>query len=246
SEKPDPRNNRRGIAYNNPAYAKMFHVDGSHAKWGYNWAGDSDDMGYEFIPMLWSDSDDHTNGWFSNVRKAAGTIKENPTHLLGFNEPDTCANGAGGSCMSVGDAVSAWRSWIEPTKDYKDLMYFGSPAVTNSGDAEKGLNWLRSFLTQCSNCKVDFIAIHWYDDATNVQYFQDHINRARDVAAGRPIWITEFYARGTDDQVKKFMDDVIPWLDASDDIHRYAYFMTQPGMLINPQGDGLSAVGQYY
>lgn len=63
--------------------------------------------------------------------------------------------------MSVNDAVRAWREWIEPTKDYKSLMYFGSPSVTNSGDADKGLNWLRDFLNQCSGCKIDFLCIHW-------------------------------------------------------------------------------------
>tara|TARA_R110002003_G_scaffold93_2_gene7145 strand:- start:6357 stop:6716 length:360 start_codon:yes stop_codon:yes gene_type:complete len=90
-ERPDPDNNRRGIAFNNPLYAKYFMTSGSHAKWAYNWDSSSPDTGFEFVPMLWSDRDDHTNGWFGDVRKACGVIEANPTHLLGFNEPDMCA-----------------------------------------------------------------------------------------------------------------------------------------------------------
>jgi hypothetical protein len=41
-----------------------------------------------------------------------------------------------------------------------------------------------------------------YDKADNVQYFKDHINRARDVAGGRPIWITELGPQGTDAEIK--------------------------------------------
>jgi hypothetical protein len=42
------------------------------------------------------------------------------------------------------------------------------------------------------------------------------------------------------------MDDVIPWLDDQPDVHRYAYFMAAPGLLVNPQGNGLSEVGRHY
>ncbi|KAH7078651.1 hypothetical protein BKA63DRAFT_248603 [Paraphoma chrysanthemicola] len=246
-EKPDPGNRRRGVAFNNPAYVKYFsQFSNSHIKWAYNWAGDSPDVGLEFIPMLWSNRNEHTSGWFANVRKACGVIVQNPTHLLGFNEPDMCAHGAGGSCMSVTDAVRTWRTHMDPTKDYKDLIYLGSPAVTNSGDPDKGLNWLREFLKQCSGCKIDFICIHWYSEASATQYFKQHVTAARALAGGRPIWITEFSATGTESQVKKFMDEVIPWLDEQPDVHRYAYFMAAPGLLVNPLGNGLSEVGRHY
>ena len=87
-----------------------------------------------------------------------------------------------------------------------------------------------------------------YDDAANTAYFKNYINDARKVAAGRPIWITEFRARGSDDQVKAFMDEVLPWLDASGDIHRYAYFMATKGdgLLIDNAGQSLSNIGSHY
>lgn len=87
-----------------------------------------------------------------------------------------------------------------------------------------------------------------YDDASNAVYFKNHIEATRKVAAGRPIWITEFKPRGTDDQVKAFLDEVLPWLDASSDIHRYAYFMagTADGLLIDRSGGSLSNIGSHY
>jgi len=85
-----------------------------------------------------------------------------------------------------------------------------------------------------------------YDHAKNVEYFKRHIEETRKIAGGRPIWITEFHARGTDDEVKAFFDQVLPWMDASNDIHRYAYFMASPGSLVNPEGTDMSELGVYY
>lgn len=110
-------------------------------------------------------------------------------------------------------------------------MYLGSPAVTNSGSSTMGLSWLRSFLAACHDCTIDFICVHWYDSATNVAYFKSYLNDVRKVANGRPIWITEFKPSGTDGEIRRFLDEVIPWLDASKDIHRYAYFMARVSLL---------------
>ncbi|EDU49789.1 conserved hypothetical protein [Pyrenophora tritici-repentis Pt-1C-BFP] len=87
-----------------------------------------------------------------------------------------------------------------------------------------------------------------YDAANNAAYFKQHIEDTRKIAGGRPIWVTEFHASGSDDEVKAFLDDVMPWMDNSNDIHRYAYFMAQPGdgLLVSPDGKGLSAIGQEY
>ncbi len=87
-----------------------------------------------------------------------------------------------------------------------------------------------------------------YDSADNAAYFKSYIESARKVAAGRPIWITEFQASGSDDQVKAFLDEVLPWLDAAGDVHRYAYFMasTGHGRLIDNGGSALSNIGSHY
>lgn len=79
-------------------------------------------------------------------------------------------------------------------------------------------------------------------------YFRYYIESTRRVAAGRPIWITEFKPSGSDEQIKRFLSEVIPWLDTQSDIHRYAYFMARPGagMMINDAATGLSGVGAHY
>jgi hypothetical protein len=68
--------------------------------------------------------------------------------------------GAGGSCISVASAVTAWKQLMEPAKSLKDKMYLGSPAVTN-GVNGMGLDWLRDFMRQCNECSIDFICLHW-------------------------------------------------------------------------------------
>lgn len=51
---------------------------------------------------------------------------------------------------------------MDPAKKFKELMYLGSPAVSNSGNPGEGLDWLREFMDQCDGCNVDFICVHWY------------------------------------------------------------------------------------
>lgn len=61
--------------------------------------------------------------------------------------------------MSPAKAVQKWNELIEP---YAGKAKLGAPAVSNSEDPGKGLEWLESFLTQCKDCTIDFIPIHWY------------------------------------------------------------------------------------
>ena len=85
-----------------------------------------------------------------------------------------------------------------------------------------------------------------YDGAWNTEYFKQHIRAARAVANGRPIWITEFGPQGSDAEVEVFLKDVLPWLDAQSDVHRYAMQMAAPGSLVSSGGNALSAVGNVY
>ncbi|KAH8707066.1 glycosyl hydrolase catalytic core-domain-containing protein [Phaeosphaeriaceae sp. PMI808] len=248
AEVPDHPNVRRGLAYNRPDFVRYFDVQGNYLRWIYNWDSKSQftNTGFEYVPMLHSNRPDHTGPWKRNVEAAVSVVRESPTHLLGFNEPDMCQPGGGGSCMSVQEAVDTWQKHMEPLKSLKPKMYFGSPAVTNSGGSNEGLEWLRKFLEQCHDCKVDFICIHWYDSAKNFAYFKQHIEETRKVAQGRPIWITEFKASGSDEEAMRFMDEALPWLDGTSDIHRYAYFMASSKLLVNSDGTHMSDLGKHY
>ncbi|KAF1830951.1 hypothetical protein BDW02DRAFT_601217 [Decorospora gaudefroyi] len=245
---------RRGIAFNDVSVLPLFVGKGAMVTWTYNWdsIAPPSSAWFRFIPMLHSLRDDLAGRWrdnaetraFENWRKG-----EMPTWLLGFNEPDNCMAGAGGSCISVSDAVAGWKKHMEPLSTLTPKLYLGSPAVTNAfATPTSGLGWLSAFMKACTGCTIDFINLHWYDRASNVDYFKAHINEARKIAGGRPIWITEFRAAGSDEEVVRFLDEVMPWMDASSDIHRYAYFMARPGagMLVNGQGNGLSVIGREF
>ncbi|OBT60045.1 hypothetical protein VE03_10660 [Pseudogymnoascus sp. 23342-1-I1] len=88
----------------------------------------------------------------------------------------------------------------------------GSPAVTD-GPAPMGIAYFQSFMAACDGCTVDFVPFHWYDAASNVDGFKQHLTDMNAVAGGRKLWITEFGATGSTDEQEEFLRQVIPWLD---------------------------------
>ena len=88
--------------------------------------------------------------------------------------------------MTVEEAVTAWKNHMEPFKGKATLV---SPAVTN-GAAPMGLDWLDRFIKQCNGCTIDAVAIHIYNDAGNIAYFKDYINKAAKKYK-KPVWVTE-------------------------------------------------------
>lgn len=185
--------------------------------------------------MLWSNDTSLTNVWAGNTANAK--------QALAFNEPDQCGAGSGGSCM--GDAAgvaAAYKKWMQPLAGRARL---GAPAVTNGG-APMGLAYLQDFLGNCTGCQVDFVPVHWYDSATNVAYFKSYVAQAYAAGGNRPLWITEFSGSGTDAQQQQFLQQVLPWLDATSYVERYAWFGAFTGSLLSPDGSGLSAQGQMY
>lgn len=159
-----------------------------------------------------------------------------------FNEPDLGSQ----ANMAVSSAVSSWKTNMEPFHGQAKLI---APAVTN-GPSPMGLTYLSSFVNQCTDCHIDACAIHWYDSATNVAYFKDYIPQARTACGGKPIWITEFGASGTDAQIVTFLQTVLPWLDSLDYVERYAYFWAAASSdgqyLVNSEGSGLSTIGKVF
>ncbi|KAK4941289.1 hypothetical protein LTR28_008927, partial [Elasticomyces elasticus] len=205
---------KRGVVYNNAALTDGF-VGSPFISWAYNWASTTSGLSstFEFVPLLWGNATWFTNTWSADASKAiAGGAK----NLMSFNEPDlsTQAN------MSPKDAATAFMKYMMP---FSRQARLGSPAVTNGGGA-MGLNWLSAFLGECSSCNISFVPIHWYDSATNIAYFKEHITNASTIT-GKPIWLTEFGASGTDAQISTFLQEVMPWMDKSPFVERYSYFM---------------------
>lgn len=227
--------NKRGVCYNDPNLTNLF--SSSAVTFAYDWdqvPGGTILSSLEYIPMLWNSADSRTSSWNTN---AAAGLSAGATHLLGFNEPDldTQAN------MTVADAISTWQTYMDPFAAQATLV---SPAVTN-GASPMGLAWLSDFITNCSGCTINAIALHWYDSATNIDYFKNYISGAYQ-QFNMPIWLTEFGASGSDDEVNTFLQTVLPWLDEQDYIVRYAYFWAADGSLVSSDGTSLSEYGSTY
>lgn len=99
-----------------------------------------------------------------------------------FNEPDLSTQ----SNLTPEQAAEAWMQYMEPFAGKAKLC---SPAITNGG-APMGTAWLDDFMSACSGCHIDCIAIHIYDSATNIGYFQNYISDAG-TKYGKPTWVTE-------------------------------------------------------
>ncbi|KAF2655701.1 glycoside hydrolase family 128 protein [Lophiostoma macrostomum CBS 122681] len=243
----EPR--KRGVSFNNGAYPSLFHDSNSRVAWKYNWGsntGDSD-HDYEFVPMLFNSDPSATSHWFDDVARCASQTNNGRMNVLSFNEPDQC--GSGGACMrNVGDTVAAHRQWIEPLRKYGSRLKIISPAVTNGATTSAGpmgLDYLQQFLSGCSDCQIDYIDIHWYDKATNFDYFKQHISDAHS-KFNKDIWITEFGPQGSDSEIQDFLQQALPWLDSQDYVYRYAMQWAGAGSLVNAAGNGLSSYGQTY
>ena len=207
---------KRGLAYNNANLVSSY-VGGQGGKvsWAYNWGSTSASIpnGIEYVPMLWGIQDQHTHNWNDAANKA---IASGSTHLLAFNEPDHWEQAS----TDPGTCAQAYMTHIQP---FAGRAKLGAPAVTNGG-GDMGLTYLKRFMDACSSCTIDFVPVHWYDAAANVEYFKKHIEAARDVAGGRALWITEFGAHGSDAEQAAFIAEVLPWLEAQPYVERYSYF----------------------
>ncbi|CAD0083397.1 unnamed protein product [Aureobasidium vineae] len=229
-------NGKRGLAYNTASLLTCFE-NNNQVSWGYNWDSDSAGLSssFNYVPLLWGLTNGHTDVWNS---RATSAIANGATHLMSFNEPDMTSQ----ANMSPQDAASAYKTWMMP---FAGKAKLGAPAVTNGGGS-MGLNWLAAFLEACDGCQIDFVTIHWYDQASNTAYFKEHVQNATDVAGGKPVWVTEFAPTDnpSDADIATFLEDVMPWMDSQSFVERYSYFMAGDGALLS--GTEPSSFGQTY
>jgi len=223
---------KRGYAYNDAALVGKFST--SKINWAYNWASSETGLSssLEYVPMLWGLGDKLTY-WNANTAKLVKYA-----HLLSFNEPDMAAQ----ANMSPAAAAAAYKKYMHTPFAGKGPR-LGSPAVTNSGTAGQGLDWLKSFMAACTGCQIDFVAIHWYDTNGNFDYFKQHIQDAY-TQTKKPIWITEFGYYGASTQAQAdFIAKAVAWLDQQSFVYRYAYFDVDAVLTTN---GALNAAGTKY
>jgi hypothetical protein len=222
------------LAYNDGSFTTQF---GSKITWAYNW--DSTPFSgfntkLDFAPMLWGAA--HVSTWNANAKAAIGTGSDT---LLSFNEPDMPSQ----ANLDPATAASLFKQYMQP---FACKARLSSPAVTSAGTPQ-GLTWLKNFLSQCSGCTIDVVAVHWYGLPTEGDAFKSFVQQAYSAGGNKPLWITEFgFTGGNADQQAAFFDAILPWLDSTAYVERYAFFQDAPGSLINSGGSGLSPLGQLY
>jgi Glycosyl hydrolase catalytic core len=233
---------KRGLAYNSAELTNAF--AGKSMGWAYNWAaspGGTIADGIEYVPMLWGEK--AFSGWDAAAKSA---LASGSTHMLSFNEPDLSAQ----ANMDSATAAAAHIKYMNP---YAGQAKIGSPSITNGGPAGGtdglGLGWMQNFFDKCAgSCKVDFLTFHWYASATEIAYFKKYVQSVIDMAKENgvsKVWLTEFGASGSDEEVAKFLGEALAWMDSNDAVERYAYFMCGDGQLVS--GTSISdPVGKAY
>jgi hypothetical protein len=179
-----------------------------------------------------------------------GAIPAGSKYLLGFNEPNFHAQ----SNLTPQAAAAAWPALQANARNAGALIV--GPALNFCGPAAScnGTDpyvYLTDFLAACTNCQVDHIAVHWYDDFPSLRaYIESNASLAGWEQFGKPIWLTEFSLNGnaTAAQQEAFMRQAIPYLEGHPSVFRYSWFSADPipnAKLINSDGTP-TALGQVY
>ena len=89
-DNPGPK--KRGVAYNREEYVQYFNIPDGQIGWAYNWdqLTKPTNTPFEYVAMLWDNSEGSVSRWNEAVTRSALAQPDDPTHLLGFNEPDNC------------------------------------------------------------------------------------------------------------------------------------------------------------
>ena len=169
-------------------------------------------------------------------------------HLLGFNEPDQPDQ----SNMTVSEALADWPKLMEFD------VRLGSPGCVHP-DRE----WMNLFMRGVAEqgLRVDFVAVHSYG-GLNVRALMKRLETVYQLY-GRPLWITDLAVgdwkaktraenQYRPEQIVKFIEQLLPRLDACDFVERYAWFPADqddpasgPCALFNADGS-LTTLGEVY
>lgn len=230
-----PSGGKKGLSYNSASLTSAFANAGM--SWAYNWGASPAGTlvsGVSYVPMLWGLN--AVSSWSSAV---ASAISSGSTAALSFNEPDL-------STQSNIDPATAAMNHIKYMNPL--TIEVGSPAITNGAGTSPlmGIDWLNAFFDACAGqCKVDFVAFHWYADSSLTDYFQQHVMDVigNATAAGvSKVWLTEFGTTGGD--TESFLQTVLPFLESTPEVEKYAFFMCASPQTLS--GSSLNTVGEVY
>ena len=243
---------KRGVAYGHNSTADLRALS-KRVTWWYNWTFTPDDgvkdtfktLDVEYVPMVWGSKVD--------LGHVGNAILPGETTLLGFNEP----NFGSQSNVSAKDAASLWPK-VQAVADAHSLKLL-SPAVNFCGGDCQNTDpfaYLSDFLTACTNCRVDALAVHLYvgcagANGNKAQYMIDHL-KTYESKFTQPLWLTEFACNDatSDNDQKAFLVDAVKYLESDPRIARYAFFSGRAdnvghASLLGADGQ-LTSVGQAY
>lgn len=210
---------KRGIAYGGHSAADMQALS-KGISWWYNWAvrpeagaaSVSGSLGVEFVPMLWGER------FFA---EADAHIPAGAKYLLAFNEP----NFGSQANITAARAAALWPEVERIAAKYN--LKIVSPATNFCGGDCNNTDpyaWLRDFFAACPNCRVDYIAAHWY--ACDGPALNWHLSNLKQF--NRPIWLTEFSCLdGADKSVavqQAYMKTALDILESDPAVFRYSWF----------------------
>ncbi|KAG5657022.1 hypothetical protein KAF25_011191 [Fusarium avenaceum] len=193
----------------------------NHLGWWYDWTPQPTSIpGVISVPMLWGSGQ---NGAQDSKRFSDfSNMKETPTYLLGFNEPD-CSGYDTSANMKVSKGKNLWNRLIVPKGNQGAIL--GSPSMCMQKDEK----WLKEFSTAGLSKSWDFTAIHIYKpDMAGVQADIDYYWKTY----RKPIWVTEFgcvYDQNNftpcSDQghINKWIADVVDLFEKNEHVKAYAY-----------------------
>jgi hypothetical protein len=179
-------------------------------------------MAAEYVPMLWGCYGNCTADLWPGYRKDWASIGVKA--LLGFNEPDNL----GQSNLTPKQAAIYWEQVDDFAQTFSPPLTLVGPGMTH-WDETGGSPWLDQFFGNLSDtrlARIKFLGQHDYTgSATGI------IARAEAAYKryGKKVWLTEFSVgsgggRAANDD---FLAKVLPLLDASDAVARYAWFSTR-------------------
>lgn len=152
-------------------------------------------------------------------------------YLLGFNEPNFEAQ----ADLSAEDAVALWPE-LEEAASATGIPLV-SPAMNFCGPADQchgtsPYQYLKDFFAACVDCKVDYVAVHWYN--CDLPSLRDYLEPGGGLEGfeqfGRPIWLTEFSCDGGASVAEQeaYMREAIPYLEDNPNVFRYSWFSAGP------------------
>lgn len=223
---------KRGILYTDARFANSFRQQCAGCSWASNWASVSNGLlssepSFQYIPTLRDTNSSHTSTWEADVRDA---LAGGSQALFSFNEPDI-RNSTAGSNLSVPAAVGNHTQYM---RQFVGQALIGSPAVSSTREPGVGLQWLSSFIDQCSKvpgCHFDFCSVHWYGNLDQIEMLFQHLDSAHAICGEKPLWLSEV-ALLMDDQHNpsdldkcEFISSVWSRLESLSYLATYAFFM---------------------